>query len=239
MSLLLSLLLLILPSLPPQAEKAQNYIESHRAQWYVWWRPFEISPEEAEAVVYPEIVRYTVITDIVQKTLNYSTYVSMGTRCFDFSVGRFQMKPSFVEQLETAWMDSGLWQRYGIRFDVRDSWAARQARIDRMRDDQWQCIYLAVFLRLFQYTYGPGLVSLDARQRLRLAATAYNRGCPWPGEGKGELDGIRAHADEKNFHLELGSGKYRLGSLEPAPHWCYADLSCHWYETIMRNSEKK
>ncbi len=239
MSFLLSLLLLLTQPLPPQAQKAQDYLESHRAQWYAWWRPFDICPEEAEAVVYPEIVRYTVVTDIVQKTLNYGTYVSLGTQGFDFSVGRFQMKPSFVEGLEKAWMESGLWQRYGIRFDVRDHWRARQARMDRMRDEQWQCIYLGVFLRLFHYTYGPGLASLDALQRLRLAATAYNRGCPWPGQGKGDLAPLRAHAHDETFHLELGSGKYKLGSQEPAPHWCYADLSCNWFQTLARNSEKK
>ena len=33
-------------------------------------------------MVYPEIVRYTVITDIVQKALNYSTYIVMGTKGF-------------------------------------------------------------------------------------------------------------------------------------------------------------
>ena len=192
----------------------------------------DIDPTEAESVVYPEIVRYTVITDIIQKTLNYSTYVSLGTRGFDYSVGRFQMKPSFVEALEKAWMQSGLDQRYGIRFNVKDNRRARRERIQRMQDEVWQCIYVGIFLRLFRYTYGPGLVSLDALERLRLAATAYNRGCPWPGEGKGDLAPLQAHAHDRSFHVELGSGQYKLGTQDPAPHWCYADLACDWYQHI-------
>lgn len=185
-------------------------------------------------MVYPEIVRYTVITDIVQKALNYSTYIVMGTKGFDFSVGRFQMKPSFVEELEKAWMESGLSREFpDLVFDVQDSKEARRARIERMRDESWQCVYLALFIRLFHYTYGPGLAPLDTLQRLRLAATAYNVGCSWPGKGKGSVKALWEHAYQKTFHFELGSGKYKLGSQEPAPHWCYADLSCNWYQTLL------
>lgn len=234
MSLLLALFLLLTQPLPPQAERAAAYIQTHRAEWYARWRDFDICPEEAEAVVYPEIVRYTVITDIVQKALNYSTYIVMGTKGFDFSVGRFQMKPSFVEALEKAWMESALCREYpDIVFDVEDSMEARRARMERMRDESWQCRYLALFLRLFYYTYGPSLEPLDALERLRLAATAYNVGCAWPGEGEGDVDALWKHAYDKTFHFELGSGKYKLGTQEPAPHWCYADLSCNWYLTLL------
>lgn len=235
MSLLLALFLLLTQPLPPQAERAGAYIQSHRAEWYAKWRDFDVCPEEAEAVVYPEIVRYTVITDIVQKALNYSTYIIMGTKGFDFSVGRFQMKPSFVERLEMAWMDSELHQEYpDIVFDTEDSRDARRARIERMQDETWQSTYLALFLRLFYSTYAPGLESLDTLERLRLAATAYNVGCAWPGEGKGDVNALWKHAHDKTFHFELGSGKFKLGTQEPAPHWCYADLSCNWYLSIVK-----
>ena len=119
--LLLLAAFLLFSDFPPQAEKAEKYIAEHRTQWYAEWRSLDVSPEMAEAVIWPEILRYSVIRDIIENTLNYSTYIRLGSSGFDFSVGRFQIRPSFAERLEKAWMKSGLASRYNIWFDTQDT----------------------------------------------------------------------------------------------------------------------
>ena len=136
----------------------------------------------------------------METSANYGTYITTGGGP-DFSIGRFQMKPSFVEALEIAWMRSGLARRYGLWFDTADNAQARRIRITRMKKEEWQVIYLGVFLRMLHYSYG--LDTLPAEEQVRLAATAYNRGCTWTARGCGDLDDLRAHAREKYFHYDL------------------------------------
>lgn len=240
--LLLLAAFLLLSDFPPQAEKAEKYIADHRTEWYAEWRALDVSPEMAEAVIWPEVLRYSVIRDFLESTLNYSTYVRRGTDGFDFSIGRFQIRPSFAERLERAWMKSGLASRYNIWFDTQDSRYARRKRIRRLQEDEWQCRYLGVFLRLLYLTYGSldkqqkkvqeGLETLSIEDQVRLVSTAYNCGCQWPEAGHGDLSRLWAHAYDRNFHLELGSGKFKLGSEEPAPHYCYSDLCIEWYNKL-------
>ena len=57
----------------------------------------------ALAVVFPEIVRYSDLEDLIQIRALKVLYVQYGRKYADFSVGHFQMKPSFIEQLEADW----------------------------------------------------------------------------------------------------------------------------------------
>jgi len=241
---LLALTFLLSAQLPPQAARVQEYLDQHRSAWQKQWQALDVSPRMAEAIVYPEVLRYTVIRDIIEHTLNYGAYVSLGTKAVDFSVGRFQIKPSFAEKLEKAWMESGLYKQYDLRFDTGDDRRARKARILRLQKEKWQVRYVGIFLRLLYWSYGSkdaqgrwvqsGLETLPIEEQLRLAATAYNCGCAWPMAGHGDLDALRKHVKDKTFHFELGSGKYKLGSNEPAPHYCYADLAWEWYRQIVK-----
>ena len=233
MKTLIFILLLQVANLPVPSGKVQQYLDGHRTQWYGQWKQLDIVPEMAEAVVYPELLRYSAIRDIVENTLNYSTYIQKGKEGFDFSVGRFQIKPSFVEKLEKAWMSSGLAPRYNIWFDTRNTRDARKKRIQRLQEETWQCTYVGLFIRMLFHYYHKDMDRLSKEEQLRLAATAYNRGCKWPPEGNGSLDGVLKHLDDRSFHFELGSGKYILGTNdEPAPHYCYGDISLDWFNRL-------
>ena len=70
-------------------------------------------------------------------------YVTGGKERANFSIGLFQMKPSFVEQVEAAWMKSPLRHEYRLYFDLKDHREQRRRRLERMQDEQWQCVYLA------------------------------------------------------------------------------------------------
>jgi len=184
------------------------------ADWYDTWRSFDVDPLVAESVVWPEMERS------------------------DYSIGIFQMKPSFIEDLEKAWMRSGLARRYELWFDTADNATARRIRISRLQKEEWQVIYLGVFLRLLYHAYGSydrngekkqeGLETLPLKEQVRLAATAYNRGCAWPTAGYGDLDTLREHAREKHFH-------YALVPVRGTKRYCYGDLAVRHYRLLVRH----
>ena len=210
------------------------------AAWHDTWRSFDVDPLVAEAVVWPEMQRYERLQDVLETAANYGTYITTGGGP-DFSIGRFQMKPSFVEELEKAWMSSGLARPYELWFDTADNATARRIRITRLQKEEWQVIYVGVFLRLLYYTYGSydkrgewtqdGLETLPVEEQVRLAATAYNRGCAWPAPGYGDPADLRAHAREKHFH-------YALIPTKRTRRYCYATLALNHYRKISKLSSQ-
>lgn len=210
--------------------------EEGAAVWYETWRGFDVDPLVAEAVVWPEMERYRRLQDLMETSANYGAYVATGAGP-DFSIGIFQMKPSFVEELEKAWMRSGLARRYELWFDTANTATARRVRISRLQKEEWQVIYVGVFLRLLYASYGSfdrqgertqdGLETLSLREQVRLAATAYNRGCVWAAAGYGDLDRLREHAREKHFH-------YALIPTKGTKRYCYGDLAVRHYQTTRR-----
>lgn len=204
------------------------------AAWHEVWRSFDVDPLMAEAVVWPEVERYNRLQDYAETAANYGAYITTGGGP-DFSIGIFQMKPSFVETMEKAWMRSGLARQYELWFDTDDTVTARRIRISRLQKEEWQVIYAGVFLRLLYSSYGSynkkgertqeGLETLSVEEQVRLAATAYNRGCVWTAPGYGDLDRLREHAREKHFH-------YALIPSARTRRYCYATLAWKHYKKI-------
>ena len=189
----------------------------------------------AESVIFPELIRYSLLQDRMETGAVKALYVTCGPGGCDFSIGPFQMKPSFVEDLEKRWMRSGLARRYNLFFDTKDSENARKVRISRMEKEEWQCIYLAVFLKMLYLDYGSvnkqgehtqdGIDTLPLREQVRLAATAYNRGCRWVNPGYGPLEEIRARSREKHFHTAIVPTSKTLRHV-------YADIALKHFKQI-------
>ena len=191
--------------------------------WKEIWRIFDVDPALAESVVWPEMQQYSYMRDLLETGADSITSGARSGR-MDFSIGVFQMKPSFVEKLETAWRLSGLADYYNLPFDTGDDASVRQSRIERMSVAEWQVIYLGMFLRLLNFSYR--LDSLPPEEQVRLAANAYNRGCDWPGEGCGSLDSLRVNIDARLFPRVIipSSGRRR---------YSYPALCLEHYKTIV------
>ena len=65
-----------------------------------WMKPalekYHISYPVAIAVVFPELVRYSALRDKMVITLLKTLYINLGSDYANFSIGRFQMKPSLL-----------------------------------------------------------------------------------------------------------------------------------------------
>lgn len=158
----------------------------------------------AEAVIFPELIRYGALQDRVEEAVVVASYMMRGLDGADFSIGRFQMKASFVECLERRWMRSPLAGEMEIWFDTRtDSRMARKARMDRLRDPFWQCVYLACFLRLLYVDY-PDLKEETPAEQVRLCAAAYNHGIRWPKRpGMGNFEQIYEWTTQASYHTDF------------------------------------
>jgi hypothetical protein len=181
--------------------EAENYLREN--PWIA--EGLQLPPEEtslALAVVFPEIIRYSYLQDKIQVRALKVLYVQYGRKYANFSVGHFQMKPSFTEQLEADWNRlAGAEERAaaGIpAFVTADESAPRKERILRLDSMRWQVDYLRIFMAVMRKRYRDVSFS-SVEDRLRFYAAAYNAGYT---AGKEKL---RRQMEERHFHLELFS----------------------------------
>ncbi len=154
---------------------AEEYAAARRASWAEIWDGFGVDARVAEAVVFPEMVRYSALRDLAETAAVRALYQQRGSRGADFSIGRFQMKPSFAERVEREWMASEENTAWGFAFDTADNTDARRARIRRLDDITWQCTYLAMFLRLM-WLSDERLAAASPEEQVSRCAAAYNGG---------------------------------------------------------------
>lgn len=79
---------------------AVNWLQQNKAVIQKNADQFNIPAKALMAIVFPELIRYNTVFDALEiNSLRY-LYVSEGKDYADFSVGYFQMKPSFAEMVE-------------------------------------------------------------------------------------------------------------------------------------------
>lgn len=129
------------------------------------------------SLVFPELIRYNANRDAVEMMGNRVLYVNLGGEYGDFSVGCFQMKPTFIEKMEQFIKDNpNKMQLFASLAQYTESNESdiRKARLQRLSLLKWQLNYLFCFLTIIDTRF-PHLSS-EEENRLRFYATAYNRG---------------------------------------------------------------
>ena len=150
-------------------DDAVRFVKVHHEEWQQEFDLFDVDSRVAEAIVFPELIRYSMWQDEIETAAVNGLYVLQGTSGANFSIGRFQMKPSFAEEVETAWNQSALAQEYGFVFNLQDGAEARRSRIRRLGTMEGQCRYLAIFIRL-QFLRHPQLLSLPSQEHRIISA---------------------------------------------------------------------
>lgn len=192
--------------------------EKHRAEWREQWSSLEVDSRLCEAIVFPELMRYVPLRNQLEKAALLALYVQEGKNKADYSIGIFQMKPSFAEEVESMWMRSPQRHFYQLYFDLRDTREVRRQRTSRLGDDLWQCVYLALFVRLMMERE-PSLADMTDAERLKFLATAYNFSFSAP------LEVLEQRKKIKSFHLDLIATK-------STTFYSYSDLAEDYYNTI-------
>lgn len=199
--------------------EAERYVREHHEEWKKEFDLFGVDSRMAEAIVFPELIRYSRWKDEIEKAAVNGLYVKKGRDGADFSVGRFQMKPSFAEDVERAWNASSLAQEYGFSFNMADNAEARRSRVRRLGTEEGQCRYLAIFIRLQQLRL-PQLQQVSPEQQVRLLATAYNRSFSASWQSL-----CRMH-HERHFHTDV----IKTSSTQ---FYCYADVAASFIKNAL------
>ncbi|MEM9821588.1 MAG: hypothetical protein AAF985_10970 [Bacteroidota bacterium] len=174
---------------------------------------------ESLAIVAPELLRHHWLSDWVETTLLEQWYVQGGSAAADFSIGPFQMKPSFVEQLEQHILSSPtLLKTFGdlIIHPTVAGPSIRKERLRRMKQLNFQMEYAICFYAVAQECFN-GLPFENEADQLRFFATAYNYGF------HRSVDDIQQYTKVKAFPY----GPY-FASEQNA----YADYSLYFFQRL-------
>lgn len=186
---------------------------------------YECQKFEVLGIVFPEIIRYSIFKDFFETKVLEQLYVLKGAEWADFSIGIFQMKPSFVEDLEyhVHYMPE-LKANFQdiIDYDATGEESVRRERVERLKSFEWQLKYAFCYYFIMQKCYEAYQFKND-EARLKFFATAYNFGFTK------SFDEIEDWMNEKAFPY---GKKFR------AEQFAFGDLSAEFYQHHYIHFEK-
>lgn len=202
------------------AREALDFIKEHRDSANIALK--HLTPQEklmAMAIVAPEVSQYSHVMDFVELRSMFVIYVHQGAG--DFSVGRFQMKPSFLETLERKISSNAeLSSRYSpwiadvlAQADIKEK---RRMRLRRLDDVGWQLKYLAMFFEIAKRQTSQ-ITFKDDDERVRYFATLYNSGLT------SDPARVRRMMQRKLFPRHTG-------------RFNYSDVAAEFYEELKNHS---
>lgn len=169
-----------------------------------------------KAIVFPELIRYSYLSDLFETVALEWVYVNGGSKAADFSIGNFQMKPSFVENMEVYVSAHGALKEYEYITKYDSGSSVRAQRIVRMKNVDWQIKYVACFYDLCGDKFKTEKFNTDD-EKVKFYATAYNSGYNQTAES--------IKKKFKNKYFPYGPGK----EVEQYP---YCDVSLFYFKKM-------
>jgi len=200
-------------------DKAQSFVTENETWMKRLSEEYNISYPVAVAVVFPELIRYSALRDKMEITLLKSLYTYKGRDYADFSIGQFQMKPSFAESVheKVTLLKGRLKNRFKEKIRMEDIIKYRSLIVMDLEEPESQFLYLAAFLKICEAIYN--LNDMEEEQRIKFLSTAYNYSF------QRSYEEIHEMIDKKFFHT----------TLVRTDGYCYADISWSWYSNYLKN----
>jgi hypothetical protein len=182
-------------------------------------KKYDVSYAEAVAIVFPELIRYSALHDKIEITLLKSLYIYKGEDYADFSIGQFQMKPSFAEAIHSnvKLLRGQIRNQFRAKMSIKDITKYRSSVVRDLEQPESQFLYLIAFMKICETTYA--LKDIGETQRVKLLATAYNYSFQKSSEEVKEM------IDKKFFYAKLIKTE----------SYSYSDISAFWYEDYQKN----
>jgi len=203
-------------------QKALEFIDTNN----IWIRPIleknNIPYTEAVAVVFPELVRYSSIMDKMETSMLKTLYRNLGDDYADFSIGVFQVKPSFAEKIREEMQSVPGWRIKPVfkkRSSYKNDREYRGAIVNDLENPRSEFNYIIAFFKICG-KYFP--LEEEEAARITFLATAYNTGF-W--KSKEEI--------EKMSKLKFFNTK-----LFKTENYSYADVSLFWYKQYIQKTNK-
>ncbi|MBN1821739.1 MAG: hypothetical protein JW833_13550 [Prolixibacteraceae bacterium] len=197
-------------------QKAITFISENRRWMEDECLTYGIDYKTAVSVIFPELVRYSILRDKIEITLLKALYTNKGDEYANFSVGVFQIKPTCaetvidnVDKLKNPAFKTWFRKQHA---DLRD-YGLRKAIVDELEDPGNEFIYVLAIIRFLDKTYKDHRWT-DGIEKIRFYAAAYNGGFSnteaW----------IRQQMEAKTFHT---------GIVKPKECYCYADIAADFF----------
>lgn len=138
---------------------------------------YSLNPEFVLAVASPEIAWFSSCKDRLETLAVEAFYMQLGKDYADFSLGLFQMKPSFIEDLEKELTKYPKLKKYEdqIRITGETETDIRSERISRLKQSDRQLNYLCIFCLLMNEKHEKKQFKTET-DKVKFYAAAYNRG---------------------------------------------------------------
>jgi hypothetical protein len=154
----------------------------------------------------------------METTMLKTLYRNLGSDYSNFSIGRFQIKPLFAEEIRT--MATSLPDRrnrniFRLPADFQNEKLYRADIIASLENPRSEILYLILYIKLFRLKYSD--FHKGGRESIALLATGYNAGL---GRSYDDL-------------VKLRSAKYFTTKIAGGEKYCYADISIEWYRQQM------
>jgi hypothetical protein len=194
---------------------ALNYTVKHKSIIQENFNKYGVDVELLAPVIFPERIRYSMIRDLIETIAVEKVYIEYGDDYVDFSIGDFQIKPSFASKIERVLVDSArMREKYSIllKYKETDLKKIRKERVDRLKSLEFQLTYISAFLDIVIQKYD--LSGKTTEEQIAFIATAYNYGF--------ESDRSEIEAHIKDTYFPFGS-KYK------GKQYAYADVAVYFH----------
>ena len=174
-SVIVALMLSFLEVYPHAKDSVLGFIEKNQDE--ISSSLGELSEDDcliAISIVAPEISQYSSISDFFEVSSLYAMYMNFGRA--DFSIGRFQMKPSFVENLEKDVLGNpSLLKKFSNLIPTGSEREKRKFRLGKLSNLSGQLEYLRLFMAIAAEKTSS-IVFRDSEEKLKYLSTLYNSG---------------------------------------------------------------
>jgi hypothetical protein len=201
-------------------QKALTFIEENNS----WLKPalasHNIPWNEAVAIVFPELVRYSALLDKMEITMLKTLYRNLGEEYANFSIGVFQVKPSFAEDIQTrvfSGTDKELKSLFRKKSTFPDKRSYRASVIADLENPQTELNYIIAFYKICNKRFKDSWS--DNVSKVRFLATAYNTGFL-----KNARD-VESMYNKKFFNTKLFKTE----------NYSYADVALYWFNNYSLN----
>jgi len=201
--------------------KAEAFVSENESWIRHELNRYDIPYAEAVAVIFPELMRYSALRDRMETALLKTLYINLGDEYANFSVGPFQMKPSFAEKIrQNVSSLPGLRRKAQLKNKegYKNIRTFRSEIVKDLEDPRRELIYLIAFIRLCDLSFNIP----EGEERILFLATAYNYDF-----SKSSEEIIRAQ-DMKFFSTKLVTKEL----------YSYSDISLFWYRKHLSQIKK-
>jgi len=154
--------------------KAEAFVSENENWLKQLARKYEVAYPVAVAIIFPELIRYSALRDKMEITLLKTLYIYKGDEYADFSIGQFQMKPSFAELIHRnlKLLRGQIKNQFRTTMSTKDITTYRSYVVRDLEQPESQFLYLIAFMKICEITYD--LKDKSEIQKVKFLATAYN-----------------------------------------------------------------